>query len=58
MFEYTFHAGTDGDGLRRFAEEIAHHTHVSGVRQFDQDRKIRAMLAQSVVRRTPKLAPN
>ena len=57
MFEFTLDAGADGDRLHRVAQEIADHPDISGFRQLDEDRKVGAMFAQSLVRRAPDPLP-
>jgi len=57
MLEYALDIGADGDGLHGIAEQISHHAHVSGVRQFHQDGKVSSMPAQGVVRRAPDPLP-
>ena len=57
MFEYALDASADGYSLHGIAEQIAHHAHASGVRQFYQNGNIWSVLTQRIVGRAPDALP-
>jgi hypothetical protein len=48
---------SDRHRLRGIAQQVSHHSHITGVRKFDKDRQIRPMLPQRRMGGVPDALP-
>ncbi len=57
VFVHAHDIGSDDDILQRITQEVAHHSNVASLWQFDQDGDVGAMAPQGVMRRVPDPFP-
>src|ERR1700751_1404007 len=57
MLEHALNFSSDRNFLRRIAQQVAHHAHAIGVRQFDKYRDVGTMLPKNRVGGVPDTLP-